>query len=165
MQVNADRYSSSLYQPILSPRPAGTPDARTLLEATSGGKSFGKTLDTFTSTAQGSPKSAQLPASPQAIPAPVDEIPEPLVLDAIENVEQTVEPEKPTDNAQTLSATATPPPGKPTYTQDDLDQFVASFNTSKGTEKFDERWDINGDGNINTADLSMLLANFARQRS
>jgi len=66
----------------------------------------------------------------------------------------------PADPAEALSATAPPPR---TFTADDLEKFMESFGLSKGTEGYSEEFDFNGDGSIDGADLSVLLANFKRR--
>ena len=40
---------------------------------------------------------------------------------------------------------------------------MESFGLSKGTEGYSEEFDFNGDGSIDGADLSVLLANFKRR--
>lgn len=111
------------------------------------------------------PGVASLSARPPVnLPAPVTKAAAASVLptpdtSAIQNEDVTPAVE-PRDPADALSAAATPPR---TYTAEDLEKFMKSFGLSKGADGYSEEFDFNGDGSINGADLSVMLANIKRR--
>jgi hypothetical protein len=75
-----------------------------------------------------------------------------------------LEPRPALGDPQPLQAPAEPKAATqgtvPSFGAQDFKDFLAAFGTTSSDKTFVERWDLNSDGGIDGADLSVMLANY-----